>query len=300
MNKSFIYHENASGDKLFTRMGDAWLANDKDKIFAVADSPFRYLTGQTREYPYDDFGYDAANIFCTSVNKFLIKEGTENSVREDTLLKALKYANNQIHKFNNSIKKKYNDPLNYDLAETVGVAAIIRNSKLYYGGLEDCYVNVLRGTKLENVAKFNYQILKSFKYLKEIEKNEGLSNYVNYKVKQNLDSELYLESCWCNMLRNNHRVIDINGDKLGWGCFTGEKVAEKFFQIHSLPLKKNDYILLFSDGMIPLLENNKFLKWLISNYSNTFNFQHKMREKIMTMFPAKIYTKEKTLLLIKY
>lgn len=76
---------------------------------------------------------------------------------EDFSLKTLKdvliKTNEDIKKLNIQLGKEFNDPLNYDLAETVGVGAVIKDHTLYYGGLEDCYVNVLRGSNLKYIAK---------------------------------------------------------------------------------------------------------------------------------------------------
>ena len=65
---------------------------------------------------------------------------------------ALNTANSDIRIFNESVEKKYNDPLNYDMAETVGAAVYLSQNKLYYGFLEDCYFNVLDGKTLKDAT----------------------------------------------------------------------------------------------------------------------------------------------------
>lgn len=64
--KTFAYHENASGVGSFTKTGDAWNFDEAEMIFAVADSPLRCLIRDTKEYPFDDHGYAAAETFCKS------------------------------------------------------------------------------------------------------------------------------------------------------------------------------------------------------------------------------------------
>ena len=68
----------------------------------------------------------------------------------------------RILKLNIQLGKKFNDPLNYDLAETVGIGTEsrsyivlrwFRRSMLMY--FEE---------NLENIAKWNYQIVKASKY----------------------------------------------------------------------------------------------------------------------------------------
>ena len=64
--KPFVYHENPAGKGSFSKIGDAWALNEKLKIYAVADSPLRCLVRDTKEYPFDDYGYCAATTFCES------------------------------------------------------------------------------------------------------------------------------------------------------------------------------------------------------------------------------------------
>ena len=151
--KTFVYHENASRKASFTKTREAWSIDDDLKTFAVADSPLRCLIRDTKQYPFDDYGYEAANTFC----KGFIKHCKPQLSSEDFSLKTLKdvliKSNEDIKKLNIQLGKEFNDPLNYDLAETVGVGAVIKDHTLYYGGLEDCYVNVLRGSNLKYIAK---------------------------------------------------------------------------------------------------------------------------------------------------
>jgi len=299
--KTFVYKETASGEGSFTKVGDAWDMDPNLGIFAVADSPIRYLVIDTKEYPYDDHGYEAASTFCKSFVEYSKKEIKKADFSKETLKNILKKCNEDIKKLNIKLGKKYNDPANYDLAETVGMGAVIKNNTLYYGGLEDCYVNILRGEELKNVSKWQYQILKAKAHLDKTSEENKLQKYIPEELKGKLKKEHEWEPCWCNYLRNNSEALNKNGDLVGWGCFTGEKQTEEFIQTYSIPFKKGDHILLFSDGMIPVLENDEFVKWYIQNASLSFYFQHKMRVKIMELLEGSdaVY-KEKTLIYIKY
>ena len=299
--KTFVYHENASGKASFTKTGDAWSIDNDLKIFAVADSPLRCLIRDTKHYPFDDHGYEAANTFC----KGFINYCKTQLSSEDFSLKALKdvliKSNEDIKKLNIQLGKKFNDPLNYDLAETVGIGALIKDHTLYYGGLEDCYVNVLRGKNLENIAKWNYQIVKASKYIDKLSIEDKLKDYIPKELINKLKKENQWEPCWCNYLRNNKNALDEEGNLVGWGCFTGEKEAEEFIQTHSVKLKKNDYILLFSDGMIPVLRDKGFINWFVQNVTSSFYFQYQMRSKIMELLGDRgEANKEKTLIYMQY
>jgi len=299
--KTFVYHENASGKASFTKTGDAWSIDDDLKIFAVADSPLRCLIRDTKQYPFDDYGYEAASTFCKCFIKYcktqLSSENFSLKTLEDVLIKS----NEDIKKLNIQLGKKFNNPLNYDLAETVGVGAVIKGSTLYYGGLEDCYVNVLRGNNLENIAEWDNQIVKASKYIDKLSSEDKLKDYIPKKLINKLKKENQWEPCWCNYLRNNKNALDEEGNLVGWGCFTGEKEAEEFIQTYSIPLKKNDHILLFSDGMIPVLRGKGFINWFIQNVTSSFYFQYQMRSKIMELLGDRgEANKEKTLIYMQY
>ena len=67
--------------------------------------------------------------------------------------------------------------------------------------------------------------------------------------------------------------------------------------MHQLDLQKGDHVLLFSDGMIPVIDNANFIKWFFKNSKNSFDFQAQMRQKIIDMFSDfNIRDKEKTLI----
>jgi serine/threonine protein phosphatase PrpC len=298
---TFVYHENASGDKSFTKTGDAWNIDDKNMIFAVGDSPLRCLIRDTKEYPFDDYGYEAASTFCNSFIKYTKEYLKDPTFSTSTLKEILIKCNREIYKLNKELNKKYKDLVNYDLAETVGVGALIKDNKLYYGGVEDCYVHVLRGEALKNIATWDYQIKKASKYIDKLSSENKLKDYIPKELINKLKKENRWEPCWCNYLRNNKNALDEEGNLVGWGCFTGEKEAEEFIQTHSVKLKKNDYILLFSDGMIPVLRDKGFINWFVQNVTSSFYFQYQMRSKIMELLGDRgEANKEKTLIYMQY
>ena len=100
-------------------------------------------------------------------------------------------------------------------------------------------------------------------------------------------------------LDNAH--FDKEGNLVGWGCFTGEREAEYFFQSYSIGLEEGDHVLLFSDGMIPVLEDTDFLKWFLANNSRSFYFHFQMREEIQKLLKGKEgVDKEKTLIYLQF
>lgn len=261
MSKIFTYHENASGKVSFLRTGDAWNINNKYQIFAVANSPIRCLVKDSKTYPFDDYGLDASQAFCDSVVHAIENKVEVNSTfTKDDFLNSLGEANISIKKLNQRLGKKYNDELNYDLAETVGVAAVINQNKIVYGGIDGSYVFIIRGEEFEHIQSWEYQILKASKEIDKLKAFGKLESYIPTELKARLKEESYYEPYWCNIARNNYELKNEKGEKIGWGCFTGESEAEKFFQVHETQLEPGDHIFVISDGIIPHLNDAEFLK----------------------------------------
>ncbi|HQF36271.1 MAG TPA: hypothetical protein PLL26_01345 [Candidatus Dojkabacteria bacterium] len=64
---------------------------------------------------------------------------------------------------------------------------------------------------------------------------------------------------------------------------------------------KGDHLFLFSDGMIPVLDDSEFLKWFLEENNPSFYFQLQMRERIMNLLQEKSdKDKEKPLIYYKY
>ncbi len=281
----FIFQTNPAEKLSFTRSGDAYSYNHEHKIFFVADSPLRYLTIETRSYPHEDHSYKAARLLAETFQIEMQKQLAKGEMSEEIFRKVLAKCNNAVKKLNLQLGKKYGDKNNYDLAEAIGFGAVIFNNTLYYGGLEDSYINVLRGDSLDNIAPLEYQIKRNaFRYMEMIRDEGKLEKHIPVQLRGKLTPEAIWEPFWCNHLRNNTEIKDNEGLSVGWGCFTGERSAEKFFQVHSLKLKKGDKILLFTNGMIPSLSDDEFCSWLIQNAENTAKFQHEMNSKIIEKF----------------
>ncbi|HKM20304.1 MAG TPA: hypothetical protein VJY47_03770 [Candidatus Dojkabacteria bacterium] len=106
--KTFVYHENPSGQYSFSKSGDAWCIDDELKIFAVADSPLRKLILETKEYPFDDYGYEAASTFCNSFVKHT-KESIKIELNKEVMKNILLQCNRDILALNKSLGKDYKD-----------------------------------------------------------------------------------------------------------------------------------------------------------------------------------------------
>lgn len=295
----FLYHENVSGDGSFLQQGDFYAVDESYKIAVVSDSPIRELTrSNLRKYPQDDNGLKAGEAFCNTMLDRLVAFVQDGTISAETFNSALVDANKSIKVLNQSLHKTSKGYLTYDCAETVGMAAVQVGDSLIYGGLEDCYVFVLRGPNLENVEKVDHQIMKARRFLDKLFAAGEYQKEYPEELKLSLKPEAFWEPIWCNVLRNNNDIHDENGNRVGWGCFTGEEKAESFFQVHQIQLEPQDHIFVLSDGMIPILNHKDFLEWFIGNWQSTFEFQKKMREKVVSIWGDNntITNKEKTLI----
>jgi hypothetical protein len=299
MQKTFVYHENSSGKDLFRMRTDTYAFNEELMIFAIADAPLRALTRQKMDYPFEDWSAMAADLFCSafvdSATEFIQRN---ESYSLDQLQKDLSEANNAIKDLNEDLGKKYGDPAHYDIAETVGMVAVVNNGKLYYGGLEDAYINLLDGETLADKHKFDYQIMKAKKYLDKLAEGNGLQQYIDPAI--DLPDKYKWEPAWASYLRNNTKAMDDAGNFVGFGMFTGEPDALELMQVHEIEAKTGDHLLLFTNSMIKALNNEYFMNWFIANVNTSYEFQGQMQEKLAKVNEgASIENSEKLLIHIK-
>lgn len=297
--RPFIYQETQADKAAFMRRGDAWATSEDYLTLAVADSPLRRLTIAKRAYPFDDLGGHFAHLFCNKFVEYAERLHKDSSVSEirDVLVKI----NSDIRLENVGLGRVYGDNNNYDMGEVVGAGLTIKGNRLLYGLLEDCYINVLRGEDLHDQVKINYQIVKSSKQIDGMRSKGRLTEFMSDELREVLQESDYWEPMWCTYLRNNTTVTDSNGEKVGWGIFNGQQEAEHFFQVGEVALEPGDHILIFTDGMIPILEDRDTLKWLLEHASPTFNGHYRFRQQIEKLLKGKsaLY-KEKTLIYLRW
>lgn len=294
-----LYHENPSGSEAFHPCGDGWVINPDDNVCAVFNVGSRNLTREKRIYPFNDFSAEALDVLRSATidtTHRLIRKGRFS---EESMGEILSKLNGEMRVLNVAKGKQFGDTENYDLIEAVGAVSVIIDGTLYFGMLEDCYINVLRGRNLKDKVSVNYQIMKSKKFLDDIFAGERSYTLLDTSLK-NAPVPKDWEFYWCTRLRNNPAIVDENGDRMGWGSLTGEPGAEEFFQTGSVKLKKKDHVLLVTDWMIPVVADDELLAWILKNAEPTYRFHESFRRKIEERFTGKndshIADKEKTLL----
>ncbi len=244
----FFFHEN-DRRRPWQISADKAVIDLEHGFLAIADGITRTLTKKKRTYPKEFLGIQAAEIF-SQMSHFIFKDF---NYKKDGMRELLRTVNQELRDFNLSQGYNYDDEKNYDMGECVGACAVIDNDILYYGVLEDCYVNILRGSDLEDQVEMEYQIMRAWKTANEMDEE---------------NSELNFEQIWCNKLRNNDEITDKEGNRAGWGCFNGELDSEKFWQMGSVKLKKGDIIWLVTDGMLPVLDSEEISNYIINEANN--------------------------------
>jgi serine/threonine protein phosphatase PrpC len=218
-------------------------------FLAVADAVTRKITTQKRSYPKEFLGPQVATIF-TQIGQQIYQDFDYKNNGMDNLLQEL---NTMIKDFNVAHGYNYQDEENYDMGECVGICTVIEGGRLYWGGLEDCYINVLRGKNFQDQVQMDHHIVDSYSYMQK------------KAAQQPKRTE---EEIWCQDLRNNPEAADENGNRVGWGCFNGEIEAKNFWQTGSVELQPGDVIWLVSDGVLPILEKTEIEDYILHQADN--------------------------------
>lgn len=193
---------------------DYYLSDDKNGIYILVDGVSR--DKKEGIYPNPSPAFLVSKIFVESAYKYLLNNFNENIFK--LLYETIKRGNEEI--------KNYNDKVIWEnefLPGTVGVVAIIRNNKLYYAYIGDCYGLVLNSDKhifskcqTENIAK----------HKKEFNAFE-------------------IRNVICNNVKHPY----------SYGVLNGDIRAMDFVNYGEIELSESDKILLCSDGFADIVKN---------------------------------------------
>ena len=213
---------------------DFYLVSKKLPIFVVADGVTRSHFEDGR-YANHSGARKAAEIFCKSVLSYL-----EETLDPEKIKEAFDFANQKIKELNveAGIDKKLNY-IEYDWLETVGVAGIILQNRLYYGYVGDCGLVIF---DKDNKKKFQTEDMVSPAVKKFAE------TYKNWKNLASNQKKLII-----------HKELRNNPDKKGYGTFSGEKGVENYYNIGYEKLEEGDLAVFYSDGFLEYIENTHFI-----------------------------------------
>ncbi len=236
---------------------------EKDNIYCVADGITRdpnipksikpkTIEEALKYYPNPSGAALAAKTFCNSFAEFLSNkcDYSENIIKD-----AFIYSNHQINKINERYIKKC-DYLVNDYYGCVAVGTVIKSNYLYWGIISDCGLSIYD-------KEFNLKFKNSDYMI-------GFSNYSIPEIKEkNLD---WIKDPECRVIvRRDYRNQPnkfVNGNLVSYGALTGEESAIPFIHTGKILLNKGDYIFLYSDGFGNLMQNKKFINFLLKNFEN--------------------------------
>jgi serine/threonine protein phosphatase PrpC len=231
--KYFLYHEDNQEDRNDRPQEDFFVA--KNNIFIVADGITHDLVNGN--YPNPSEAFLVAKMAAEGILNYL----KNNFNNLDDIKKAFLTANQKIVAFQKkSNLYKNRESNNYTFGATVIAAATVKDDKLYYGVLDDCFVSVFGNDGVDYLRLIPY-VEKSAKYL--------FSQY-------NWD-DLKGRKFWRKNIRNHQ--IKVGNKSYGYGALDGHGNYEPFLQIGEIELKKGDFICIYSDGFIKPLEDKEFV-----------------------------------------
>jgi hypothetical protein len=240
MKNLFTFHENSRKNP-WRKQADYFKVDADKNFMALADGIDRDYVRKNKKYPLENYGDSIAKLFVETA--YEIHEGF-NFAKAGQMDEFLHEVNKAIYDFNEEHGFDYEaEDTPYWMGECAGGVVKVTDKILYYGVLEDVYINVLRGEEMRDMVKMDYQIMRAY-------------NYAKSEIDKNPEKGREFEEVWCKKLRNNPDIKDDNGEKVGWGSFNGERAASKFWQTGKVELKTGDIILMISDGAVQLFTDH--------------------------------------------
>ena len=256
---------------------DQFYATDKEAIVAdgitrdpveISDLNSITFTEMLKLYPRPSGGELAAKTITEAFKK-----------SKGTIKERLIACNNAVKELNNKYIKQC-DYLQNDYYGAVAASIQIRDNVLEYAYICDCGIIV-------------YDKNGNIKFQTEDDKALYSDPYINnLNIVWNLPEARVIVR---REFRNKPNNIK-NGVCVSYGAITGEKEAEQFIRTGTLPLEKDDIIIVYSDGFTNILKDNDFINEIL--HFNKEKFEKYVNKKSLENY--NLYGKEKTLVLIKH
>ena len=218
------------------------------------------LDGVTRDrengiYPNPSPSFFVSKIFSEFVYTMLV----ENLDKSDNILyllnSAIKFGNEKIETYNN--KKIWDDDF---LPGTVGIVSVIKNDKLYFAYIGDCY-GIIVNTQKRFFTKC--QTDKIVKHKKE---------FSAYEIR--------------NKICNN------KSHPYSYGVFNGDKKALDFVEYGVIDINIDDKIVLCSDGFADVVNKLSGSEIYTMSLEHMLDFSKESDDKTMIIIEVDSYDKE--------
>lgn len=213
---------------------DALLRDDAHNIFLVADGVTR--TPATAEYPNPSPAKLASERLLPATHRALlvlprVPEGFREACQAGNA--AVRELNQELGLWNHS------DYWGDDLAGAVFSGLLLNNTSFVWGFMTDCGVAHLssRGEMLWTTE-------------------DRLTPVRQYFPKMSTTKERFVR------VRQDFRNKPEAGLDRTFGTFTGEEAALAYLEVGERPFSAGETLLVFTDGMIPLIKNSEFCSLL--------------------------------------
>lgn len=197
---------------------DYYFCDDDRGIYLLVDGVSRDKINGS--YPNPSPAFVVSKLFVQSVYNFLLKNINESVNILNLLCNAIKEGNNEIDKYNS--KKGWADNF---LPGTVGIIIIMRDYKLFFAYIGDCY-GIIINKKNGKTIFTECQTEKIVKHRNE---------FSTYEIR--------------NKICNNE------SHPYSYGVLNGDFRAVNFVNYGNLDIQSNDKILICSDGFSDIIKS---------------------------------------------
>jgi serine/threonine protein phosphatase PrpC len=259
-----------------------------DEDYAVChEKTFPVFDGVTllhqNPYPNPSPAAKAAKIGAEKAIDYLESMSESNLSPQRRITSAFRAANQAIREYNTSlgITTETVDYLDIQYAAAVGAFGYLNGNEFYGGQITDSGIMVVD----ENGCILANAILD----------RSPLDGYLNeLRASGKLVAGSPQEHVFIRKNVVNNPTLAHHGQPVNFAVMTGEKSAEQFFRYSHFPLKPGHIIILYSDGFIPILEDQTFRNLLVKD----FNLQL-ARKWVAGKVTDRLYCDEKTAIIIK-
>jgi len=267
---------------------DSFNVSKKYPIFAVADGVTLWERNIDGLYPNPSGAKQVADAFCEKSIERVERNYQDFNI--ESVKEVFVYANRAIKEINDKagrIKETINF-YDFDYFHTTAVLAAIKDNKLFYGRVHDCWILVID----KNGGIKSNLIDPSDMERSKLAKSKHPQNFNSLNEKE---ITIYVHKY------DRNRILE-NGEPCGYGVLTGEETALRYLDTGLIDLEQGDTILIYTDGFEEYVKLKEFLeifynwenKRLVDENLKKFSDKEPIREDDFK------FGKERTLIAVRY
>jgi len=267
---------------------DSFGISKKYPIFAVADGVTLWERNADGSYPFPSGAKIVADAFCEKSIEWAERNYQDFNI--ESVKEVFVYANRAIKEINDKAGRT-RETINFydfDYFHTTAALAAIKDNKLFYGRVHDCWILVIDK---------NGEIKSDLIDPSDMERNKCVKS----KHPQNFNSLSEKEITTYVHKYDRNRILE-NGEPCGYGVLTGEETAIKYLDARIIDLSDGDTILIYTDGFEEYIKLKEFLE-IFYNWKNKKSVDEKLK-KFSDSEPIREdnskFGKERTLIAVRY